>query len=199
MPNWCNNTVELSHENPEMMARAVKSFNDGSFLNEFVPVPADLNITAGRESDENAQKALEDKEKANLEKYGYANWYDYCVNEWGTKWDIEPYEPVSLQEDGRLTMSFDSAWSPPTQAYEKLVDLGFSVRAYYYESGMGFCGIWDEGFDDYYEIGGETADEVAEMLPEVLDEMFCISENIREWEEENQEIDLDNGVSAINE
>jgi hypothetical protein len=199
MPNWCNNTVELSHENPEMMARAVKSFNDGSFLNEFVPVPADLNITAGRESDENAQKALEEKEKANLEKYGYANWYDYCVNEWGTKWDIEPYEPVSLQEDGRLTMSFDSAWSPPTQAYEKLVDLGFSVRAYYYESGMGFCGIWDEGFDDYYEIGGETADEVAEMLPEVLDEMFCISENIREWEEENQEIDLDNGVSAINE
>jgi len=199
MPNWCNNTVELSHENPEMMARAVKSFNDGSFLNEFVPVPADLNITAGRESDENAQKALEDKEKANLEKYGYANWYDYCVNEWGTKWDIEPYEPVSLQEDGRLTMSFDSAWSPPTQAYEKLVDLGFSVRAYYYESGMGFCGIWDEGFDDYYEISGESADEVAEMLPEVLDEMFCISENIREWEEENQEIDLDNGVSAINE
>jgi hypothetical protein len=199
MPNWCNNTVELSHENPEMMARAVKSFNDGSFLNEFVPVPADLNITAGRESDENAQKALEDKEKANLEKYGYANWYDYCVNEWGTKWDIEPYEPVSLQEDGRLTMSVDSAWSPPTQAYEKLVDLGFSVRAYYYESGMGFCGIWDEGFDDYYEISGESADEVAEMLPEVLDEMFCISENIREWEEENQEIDLDNGVSAINE
>jgi hypothetical protein len=199
MPNWCNNTVELSHENPEMMARAVKSFNDGSFLNEFVPVPADLNITAGRESDENAQKALEDKEKANLEKYGYANWYDYCVNEWGTKWDIEPYEPVSLQEDGGITMSFDSAWSPPTQAYEKLVDLGFSLRAYYYESGMGFCGIWEDGCDDYYEISGETADEVAEMLPEVLDEMFCISENIREWEEENQEIDLDDGVSAINE
>ena len=199
MPNWCNNVVELSHENPEMMARAVKSFNDGSFLNEFIPVPTDLNITAGRESDETAQKALEEKEKANQEKYGYSNWYDYCVNEWGTKWDIEPYEPVTLDEDGRLTMSFDSAWSPPTQAYEKLLDLGFSLRAYYYESGMGFCGIWEDGCDDYYEISGETADEVAEMLPEVLDEMFCISENIREWEEENQEIDLDGGLSAINE
>ena len=199
MPNWCNNTVELSHENPEMMARAVKSFNDGSFLNEFIPVPAELNITAGRESDENVQKALEEKEKANQEKYGYSSWYDYCVNEWGTKWDIEPYEPVTLDEDGRLTMSFDSAWSPPTQAYEKLLDLGFSLRAYYYESGMGFCGIWDEGFDDYYEIGGESADEVAEMLPDELDEMFGISENIRMWEEENQEIDLDDGVSAINE
>ena len=83
-------------------------------------------------------------------------------------------------------MSFDSAWSPPTQAYEKLVDLGFSVRAYYYECGMGFCGIWDEGFDDYYEISGESADEVAEMLPEVLDEMFCISENIRDIERQRK-------------
>jgi len=187
MPNWCNNVVELSHENPEMMERAVKSFYDGSFLNEFVPVPEDLHITAGRESDENAQKALEEKEKANLEKYGYANWYDYCVNEWGTKWDVEPYEPVSLQKDGRLTLSFDSAWSPPTQAYEKLTELGFSVRAYYYECGMGFCGVWDDGDDDYYEINGQSADEVADSLPEPLDDMFCISENIRMWEEENEE------------
>jgi hypothetical protein len=184
MPNWCNNTVELSHKDPVMMERAVKSFNDGSFLNEFVPVPEDLNITAGRESDENAQKALEEKEKANQEKYGYTNWYDFCVNEWGTKWDIEPYEPVTLQEDGRLTMSFDSAWSPPCNAYEKLTELGFSVRAYYYECGMGFCGIWEDGNDDYYEIGGESADNVEDVLPSVLDEMFCISENIREWEEQ---------------
>jgi len=188
MPNWCNNTVELSHENPEMMNRAVKSFNNGSFLSEFIPVPEDLNITAGRESDENAQKALEEKEKANQEKYGYSNWYDYCVNEWGTKWDVggdSSYNsPVELDEDGRLTLSFDSAWSPPTQAYEKLLDLGFSIRAYYYESGMGFCGVWDEGNDDYYELDGMSGDDVAEMLPESLDEMFCISENIREWEEQ---------------
>lgn len=187
MPNWCNNTVELSHENPEMMARAVKSFNDGSFLAEFVPVPEDLRIVAGYVGEGDAQKNLEEQEKANEAKYGYKNWYDYCVNEWGTKWDIEPYEPVTLQEDGRLTMSFDSAWSPPTQAYEKLLDLGFSVRAYYYESGMGFCGIWDEGFDDYYELNGMSGEDVAEMLPDELDDMFCISENIMEWEAENEE------------
>lgn len=187
MPNWCNNTVELSHENPEMMARAVKSFNDGSFLAEFVPVPEDLQIVAGYVGEGDAQKNLEEQEKANEAKYGYKNWYDYCVNEWGTKWDIEPYEPVTLQEDGRLTMSFDSAWSPPTQAYEKLLDLGFSVRAYYYESGMGFCGIWDEGHDDYYELNGMSGEDVAEMLPDELDDMFCISENIMEWEAENEE------------
>jgi hypothetical protein len=187
MPNWCNNVVELSHEDPKMMERAVKSFNDGSFLNEFVPVPADLQITAGRESDENAQKALEAKEEANEAKHGYKNWYDYCVNEWGTKWDIEPYEPVTLGEDGRLTMSFDSAWSPPIGAYEKLVDLGFSVRAYYNECGMAFAGIWYDGFDDYYDYGGYTSAQIAEELPEALDDMFGISLSAAEWEAENEE------------
>jgi hypothetical protein len=197
MPNWCNNVVELSHENPEMMERAVKSFNDGSFLNEFIPVPADLQITAGRESDENAQKALEEKEKANQEKHGYTNWYDYCVNEWGTKWDIEPYEPVTLQEDGRLTMSFDSAWSPPCNAYEKLVDMGFSVRAYYNECGMAFAGVWEDGFDDFYEYGGYNSTEVAEFLPEVLDDMFGISQSMAEYEAENEE-DLDDTPHEFN-
>ena len=186
MPNWCNNTVELSHENPEMMARAVKSFNDGSFLNEFVPVPEELHIVAGFVGGDEQVK-LEEQEKANLARFGYKTWYDYCVNEWGTKWDISPYEPVTLGEDGRLTMSFDSAWSPPTQAYEKLTELGFSVRAYYYESGMGFCGTWEDGFDDYYELDGMSGEQVAEMLPDELDEMFCISENIMEWEAENEE------------
>jgi len=189
MPNWCNNVVELSHENPEMMARAVKSFNDGSFLNEFVPVPKDLQITAGSLGDTPEQKALELQEQANIKKHGYANWYDYCVNEWGTKWDIEPYEPVSLGEDGRLTMSFDSAWSPPCNAYEKLVDLGFSVRAYYNECGMAFCGIWEDGADDFYEYGNIDSAEVAEMLPEVLDDMFGISTGIADWEENEEDLD----------
>jgi hypothetical protein len=45
-----------------------------------------------------------------------------------------------------------------------------------------------------------NSDQVAEELPSELDEMFCISEQIAEYEEEeNQEIDLDGGLSAINE
>jgi hypothetical protein len=38
----------------------------------------------------------------------------------------------------------------------------------------------------------------ANINPEI-DECMCIVENLREWEEENQEIDLDGGLSAINE
>jgi hypothetical protein len=106
---------------------------------------------------------------------------------------------VEIQEDGRLTLSFDSAWAPPTAAYDKLLDLGFSVRGYYYEGGMAFCGVYDEGYDDYFEISDMSWEEVKDEIPEALDEMFCISECMQEWAEENQEIDLDGGVSATNE
>ena len=37
MPNWCYNTVELTHEDPKMIARARAAFLDKGLLNEFVP------------------------------------------------------------------------------------------------------------------------------------------------------------------
>ena len=83
MPNWCYNTVELTHEDPKMIARAKSAFLDKGLLNEFVPVPESLRITAGYLGDDAEQKALEAQEAENLKVHGYRNWYDYCVNEWG--------------------------------------------------------------------------------------------------------------------
>jgi hypothetical protein len=70
---------------------------------------------------------------------------------------------------------------------DKFMDLGFRVNLYYYESGMAFAGIYSENGDDFYELGGMTADDVEDQLPSELDIKFCISEGIRDWEEENQE------------
>jgi hypothetical protein len=39
MPNWCNNNIELAHENPEMVKRALTAFTDGRLLDEFIPLP----------------------------------------------------------------------------------------------------------------------------------------------------------------
>jgi hypothetical protein len=169
-----------------MIERARDAFNRQELLAEFIPIPKPLHIVAGCVSDEAEQAKLEADTARNTEEYGYGNWYDYCVNEWGTKWDVgaEGYE-VEI-EDGRLTMSFDSAWSPPVAAYEKLTELGFEVRAYYYESGMCFAGIWEDGCDEFYDLSHcRNADDAEDMLPTVLDEMFCISECMREYEEEN--------------
>jgi phage repressor protein C with HTH and peptisase S24 domain len=106
------------------------------------------------------------------------------VNNWGTKWDISPYECEI--ENGQLVGSFDSPWGPPLEAYAKLEELGFEVRAYYHECGMGFAGVY-EGFDEFYDYSGMSADEAEEYLPEPLNEMYCITENMREWEAENED------------
>jgi hypothetical protein len=53
---------------------------------------------------------------------------------------------------------------------------------------MGFCGIWEDGNDEFYELNEyENADDVAASIPEELDEMFCISENMRELEDEEDD------------
>ena len=188
MPNWCNNTVEIYHQDPAMIERARKGFNEGALLNEFLPVPEDLQITAGFLGHGTPEQAeLELKEQANLKKYGCKNWYDWCVANWGTKWDVggDGYEAQDIE--GGLMLTFDSAWSPPIGAFEKLVEMGFSIRAMYYEPGMAFAGIWEDGDDDYYDYGGLNSEQIADTLPVELDEAFGISESAAEWEAEQEE------------
>jgi hypothetical protein len=191
MPNWCNNTLELHHEDPAMIERAKKAFAEGKLLEEFCPVPTSLHIVSGRVGDDNDPKQieLEAQEKANLEAHGYKTWYDYCVNEWGTKWDVggDDYNEPIQESPNKIIMSFDSAWAPPCAAMDKMMDLGFSVRLYYYEPGMCFAGIYSEDGDDYYDLSGMSSEQTKEELPEALDDMFGISETMAEYEEEENE------------
>lgn len=199
MPNWCNNSVEIYHDDSAMIERVRAAFNGEGLLQEFIPVPDDLRNTVSGFMGEDQREAHEAQQKANLDKYGYNDWYSFCVNEWGTKWDIGADGNPAQDIPGGLMLGFDSAWSPPIAAYEKLTAMGFRIRAMYYEGGMCFAGVWEDGNDDYYEYGSMSSDEIAAELPPELDEAFCISEQVAEWEEENQEIDLDGGLSATNE
>jgi hypothetical protein len=189
MPNWCNNYLELEHEDPAMIERARKAFAEGKLLEEFCPVPSSLHIVAGRvgSDEEPEQIALVEQEAANIATHGYTNWYDYCVNEWGTKWDVGGDGGMATEGVNHIEMNFDSAWAPPIAAMEKFQDLGFKVKLVYWESGMCFCGIYDENGDDYLDYTDMSADEVEANINSEVDECMCIVENLREWEEDNAE------------
>ena len=202
MPNWCNNYLELEHDDPAMIERAKTAFADAKLLAEFVPVPESLHIVAGRVgNDADAEQIkLEEDTARNIATHGYANWYDFCVNEWGTKWDVGGEgDQATVESPNAIKMNFDSAWAPPIAAMEKFQDLGFKVKLVYWESGMCFAGIYDENGDDYLDYTDMSADEVADIINPELDECMCIVENLREWEEENQEIELNGGIDSINE
>ena len=209
MPNWCNNSVEIRHTDPAMIERVRSAFNGEGLLQEFIPVPQALRDTVSGSMGEDKRDAHELQMKSNIEQYGYKDWYDFCVNEWSTKWDVSADGNPAQDIPGGLMLGFDSAWAPPVGAYEKLCAMGFRIRAMYYEPGMAFAGIWegneDEANDDYYEYGSMDSKQIAEELPVELDEAFGISESAAEYEaenaedEENIDIDLDGGLSAVNE
>jgi hypothetical protein len=188
MPNWCNNRVVISHEDTAKLEALVAAVKEGKFCNHVIPVPEDLQITAGFLGDTDAQKELERKTAENLKKYGAGNWYDFCTSRWGTKWDVDPYDPADVKiENNTIEFGFDSAWAPPVGIYQALVDDGFEVEATYYEPGMAFVGRWFNGDDECYEFGGETSDTVRDAIGEELDDEYGISESMREYEEENKD------------
>jgi len=183
MPNWCNNNLILEHDDPAMIKRAYDALERGEFLNEFIPVPEQLQIVAGSVGDPVEQAKLEADTKRNLEELGYGNWYDFCVGEWGTKWDVGEQGASDIHPDGKmLHTSFDSAWSPPVNAYEKLEAMGFRVEAMFYEGGMGYAGTYSDGYDNTIELNDLSADDIERDYPD-LDECFGISECMREYED----------------
>jgi hypothetical protein len=173
MPNWCNNNLTLSHDDPAMIQRAFDALERQEFLQEFCPVPQALRDTV---ADGSTNEQL-------VAKYGYSSWYDYCVSEWGTKWDCGEQGASDIHPDGTMLHTFfDTAWAPPIGAYEKLEALGFRVDAQFYEGGMAFAGTYSDGNCDEINLEGMTADEIEQDYPE-LDESFGISECMREYED----------------
>lgn len=99
-----------------------------------------------------------ERQKRAMDATGSRNWYEWCVLHWGTKWDIsnvrptqiliEPFDAI-LQCKGRVRLNFNTAWSPPIEAFntiaEKFHTLTFQLT--YWEGGGGFRGValWRRG------------------------------------------------------
>ena len=189
MPNWCANHIQVRGSNSAEVKRLADAFDEGKFCHAVIPTPEDLNITAGYSGDPVEQAEIERKSKENVEKYGYANWYDFQSSNWGTKWDVGGNgELADRDEDGLgFSASFESAWAPPMGVVQELVDQGFEVTLRYYEPGMAYVGKFEDGIDECYEYGGETSKTVRQSIGDDLDDFFGISESMAEYEAENEE------------
>lgn len=193
MPNWCSNILTLTHTDSAEIKRAVDAFSRGNLMQEFYPCPQDLlDAVSGNVGPAGSpeQIAHEAKTAENELRYGYTDWYDWKVANWGTKWDVGGAgcdEPQYTEGDTSVTLYFDSAWTPPLEFYSWIEDMDFGVDALYYEPGVAFCGRYTSGNDDGYDITGDS-DWVVENIPAVIDDAFGISEGMAEYESE-QELD----------
>jgi len=165
MPSWCNNTITVSGQTETIKNLWEKANREGGgFLSALVPPPE-----------------LQREE-----------WYEWNVANWGTKWDVST-EGLEFVDNGDGTAviegGFDSAWSPPTKAYQTFCYGLDSVYldAWYEEGGYDFAGRWNsEGVDVCLDDVSVYARRVIENgesgceLYDELDEHFDLTERHRD-------------------
>jgi hypothetical protein len=54
---------------------------------------------------------------ANVEMYGATTWYDWCIDNWGTKWNACD---IDWEDDAHV--KFETAWSAPEGIYKALAE-----------------------------------------------------------------------------
>ncbi len=183
MPNWCNNYAEIHGPKATIKALHDAIINEGKFFGHMRPEPnyEEVDVYPTFPGIKGNNDPVEKSQ----------SWWDWRVQNWGTKWElgdemksIFTYEEVN-DEYAKLSGVFDTAWSPACDAFQYFADNNEGVQAtvYYYEPGMGFCGVYDtDGGDDYYDISGMNSERVKDEIPEALDECMGISECMAEYE-----------------
>jgi hypothetical protein len=146
MPNWCNNILTVSGT-----ASSVNKFVKEVQRDVTYPGEKKVHLPFSFEKICPTPEALKNDEwqnnaiiaEANTKKYGYKGWYDFHCDEWGTKWELSSDTTVR-KDKGKVTYSFQTAWSPPvpliTKASKLYPDLKFELR--FCEEGMEFDGVF---------------------------------------------------------
>lgn len=89
------------------------------------------------------------------ERFGADNWYDWAINNWGTKWgsyDVDIHEPT-YQSNGQMeiVIYFQTAWSSGAQTLAKLAKQYPTIN-FYLRYADEDCGYntgevwWEKGF-----------------------------------------------------
>lgn len=78
------------------------------------------------DNDEEFKKSIELGKKYldNYKKYGHCTWYNWCVENWGTKWNVE--DEVQVEYDSKneeYIICFDTAWDPPRGIIKAFADM----------------------------------------------------------------------------
>ena len=166
MPNWCSNNFRIVGSTESLKPLWEQIDRENKFLEVIKPIG----------------------------EWDYGN----AVEAWGTKWDVNT-DGMEFTDNGDGTAEisgfFDSAWSPPVEAFQQLAEDWDScyIELKYFEPGMGFVGVFDsEGGDAYYEGVDDlldTTEEEDSVLHELLEDF-----NVSEWydtDEEQYEDDLE--------
>ena len=138
MPNWCDNTVMIKGTKEEIVELKEKLYdysNKNVFNFEAIKkCPQELRSESAPQRNQQRAAILN-------KKYGASDWYQWQVNNWGTKWDTSD-SYLDYADEESASWYFSTAWSPPEGIYNELSrrfpDL--SISWFFDEPGMQIAG-----------------------------------------------------------
>ena len=148
MPNWCHNRV-TAYGNEDKIEKVKEIFESKTPFNDIFPQP-DWKTTPNKfgELPKLEQHKGKDGEVI-FETYNFPDgknddrWYSWRLDNWDTKWEASEVE-FECDDSEILTVTFDTAWSPPegviTKLREKFPDVSF--QCFYDEPGCESAGYY---------------------------------------------------------
>ena len=179
MPNWCKNNLKI-HSNGQKILDVLELLKDDKgqmTFSKFMPTPKELEDTTSPVRDTVPQGDRNELK----EKYGADNWYDWHIQNWGTKWDASDSEFYKDGDD--WIISFQTPWGPPMEFIKafskKFKDLTFELQ--YADEFEGQYPLGESVFIDGVEI--DDGPEEGTPQAEGFADMVWASEWVDDWSE----------------
>lgn len=169
MPNHVTNRIKFlgKQEGINKVLQLIKSDDKCISFDKIIPMPD--NIYRG------------DLGKREMEMYGSANWYDWRISHWGTKWDA--YNSSFNESDN--TLWFDTAWSCPIEVLDRLAEIcienkvGFEGEWADEDCGTNIGEFWtvDECEPFAYHYIDSYSDEAYDIYTKLKGENYCLGKD----------------------
>ena len=141
--NKYKNDIKELENNPKKLNEKINNFNG---LFDF-----------DKEKQFNSLNELGKQYIENIKNYNFPQWYDWCVENWGTKWNVEDDIDVNYDKNiDEYDISFQTAWSVPTGIVERYSEL-CEDDEFYWEYEDEDC----DGTHILRKINGEIVDTIA--------------------------------------
>jgi hypothetical protein len=150
MPNWCSNELKIQG-NPKELSKLIKK----------------VQITKSEATENHYESVFSCHRVIPRPIDQEANWYDWNVTNWGSKWDLNDVRFDGEVEDKEVSYYFESAWSPVVPVIEALAKefkkLSFTYA--FYETGSDYWGELEYKKGELVsEEGGDVSSAGCERL-----------------------------------
>ena len=170
MPNWTNNQLTVGHKDKDVIKALLDYVNEhNAFFDHVHPMPE--NTFRGN---------LGSDEREMCQREGRPNWFDWCSENWSTKWDANVVD-VTYHTENSITIHFDTAWCAPYGVYNALAEQGFEVEAYYVSFENWDAGEWHYDPDNPTDIHDVHIDDLDDGVTDEIDNVFNVTEQVREF------------------